>query len=38
MHLLLSCPTSVASSKIHQYLKGRSSRLLQNEFPKLKKY
>jgi putative transposase len=33
IHLLLSCPPS----KILQYLKGRSSRLLQDEFPELKK-
>lgn len=38
IHLLLSCPPSLAPSKIVQYLKGRSSRLLQEEFPvKLKK-
>ncbi|GGB45865.1 IS200/IS605 family transposase [Lentibacillus populi] len=37
IHLLLSCPPSLAPSQILQYLKGRSSRLLQNEFPELKK-
>jgi len=37
VHLLISCPPSVAPSKILQYLKGRSSRLLQDEFPQLKK-
>lgn len=37
IHLLLSCPPSIAPSKIQQYLKGRSSRLLQDEFPELKK-
>lgn len=37
IHLLLSCPPSLAPSKIVQYLKGRSSRLLQEEFPELKK-
>ncbi|QQK76874.1 IS200/IS605 family transposase [Salicibibacter cibarius] len=37
IHLLLSCPPSIAPSKIMQYLKGRSSRLLQDEFPALKK-
>lgn len=37
IHLLISCPPSLAPSKITQYLKGRSSRLLQDEFPKLKK-
>nr|WP_279326025.1 IS200/IS605 family transposase [Bacillus sp. FJAT-47783] len=33
----MSCPPSLALSKIMQYLKGRSSRLLQDEFPELKK-
>lgn len=37
IHLLLSCPPSLAPSKVVQYLKGRSSRLLQDEFPELKK-
>ena len=37
IHPLLSCPPSMAPSKIVQYLKGRSSRLLQDEFPELKK-
>ena len=37
IHLLLSCPPSMAPSKIMQYLKGRSSRLLQDEVPELKK-
>lgn len=37
IHLLLSCPPSLAPSKIMQYLKGRSSRLLQEQFPDLKK-
>ena len=37
IHLLLSCPPSMAPSKILQYLKGRSSRLLQDEFADLKK-
>jgi putative transposase len=35
--MLISCPTSLAPSKIVQYLKGRSSRLIQDEFPELKK-
>ena len=35
--MLLSCPTDLAPSKIAQYLKGRSSRLIQDEFPELKK-
>jgi len=37
VHILLSCPTHLAPSKIVQYLKGRSSRLIQEEFPILKK-
>ncbi|TDQ35397.1 IS200/IS605 family transposase [Aureibacillus halotolerans] len=37
IHLLLSCPPSIAPSKIMHYLKGRSSRLLQDQFPDLKK-
>ena len=37
VHMLLSCPTDLAPSQIVQYLKGRSSRLIQDEFPELKK-
>ena len=37
VHMLVSCPTDLAPSKIVQYLKGRSSRLIQDEFPELKK-
>ena len=37
VHMLLSCPPSMAPSKIVQYLKGRSSRLLQEEFSEIKK-
>jgi len=37
VHILVSCPPSLAPSKIVQYLKGRSSRLLQEEFAELKK-
>ncbi|MDR3348464.1 MAG: IS200/IS605 family transposase [Acidaminococcales bacterium] len=37
IHLLLSCPPSMAPSKVAQCLKGRSSRLLQEEFQELKK-
>lgn len=37
IYLLLSCPTNIAPSKIAQYLKGRSSKLIQDEFPELKK-
>jgi len=35
VHLLLSCPPTLSPSKVMQYLKGRSSRLLQQEFPHL---
>ena len=34
---LLSCPTNIVPSKIVQYLKGRSSKLLQDEFIEIKK-
>ena len=37
VHMLLSCPPTLAPSKILQYLKGRSSKMLQEEFPELKK-
>lgn len=37
VHLLVSCPTDLAPSKIVQYLKGRSSHLIQDEYPELKK-
>ena len=37
IHVLLSCPPTIAPSKVMQYLKGRSSRLLQDEFPELKR-
>ena len=37
VHMLLSCPTDLAPSKIVQYLKGRSSKMIQDEFPELKK-
>jgi putative transposase len=37
VHMLLSCPAHMAPAKIVQYLKGRSSRLIQEEFPELKK-
>ncbi len=36
VHLLIACPSQLSPSKIAQYLKGRSSRLIQDEFPKLK--
>lgn len=37
LHLLVSCPPSIAPSKLVQYLKGRSSRILQEQFPELQK-
>ena len=37
VHLLLSCPPNISPSKVAQYLKGRSSRLLQEEYAELKK-
>lgn len=37
VHMLIGCSRNIAPSKIVQYLKGRSSRLIQDEFPELKK-
>ena len=37
VHMLLSCPATIATSDIMRYLKGRSSHLLQDEFPEIKK-
>ena len=37
VHMLISCPPTLAPSKIMQYLKGRSSKMLQEEFPELRK-
>src|SRR5580698_170792 len=37
IHMLVSVPPQLAPAKLVQYLKGRSSRLLQDEFPQLKK-
>ena len=37
VHMLISCPPSIAPSKMMQYLKGRSSKILQEEFDELKK-
>jgi len=37
VHLLLSCPPTLAPCKIMQYLKGRSSKMLQEEFPELRR-
>lgn len=35
VHMLISAPPRLSPSKIMQFLKGRSSRLLQQEFPHL---
>src|SRR5277367_3373038 len=37
VHMLVSVPPQLAAAKLVQYLKGRSSRMLQDEFPQLKK-
>jgi putative transposase len=37
IHLLLSAPPALSPSKLAQYIKGRSSRFLQAEFPELGK-
>lgn len=37
IHMLVSCPPSISPSKLVQYLKGRSSRMIQDEFPELKR-
>jgi len=37
VHMLISCPPTLAPCKIMQYLKGRSSKMLQDEFPELQK-
>jgi len=37
VHMLISCPTTIAPAKIVQYIKGRSSRLIQEEFPHIQK-
>ena len=37
VHMLISCPPDLSPSKIAQYIKGRSSKLIQDEFPELKK-
>jgi REP element-mobilizing transposase RayT len=36
IHMLMSCPATMAPAKVVQYLKGRSSRRLQDEFPELR--
>ena len=37
VHMLVSCPPNISVAQMLQYLKGRSSRLLQVEFKELKK-
>ncbi len=37
IHMLLSAPPHLAPAKLVQYIKGRSSRKLQEEFPELRK-
>src|SRR6202140_240323 len=37
IHMLLSAPPILSPAKLAQYIKGRSSRLLQAEFPELRK-
>lgn len=37
VHMLISCSPSLAPSKIMQYLKGRSSKMLQEEFVELRR-
>ena len=37
VHILVSAPTHLSASQIMQKIKGRSSRMLQQEFPHLKK-
>ena len=37
IHMLVSCAPNMAPAKLVQYLKGRSSRRLQDEFPDLRK-
>jgi len=37
IHMLLSVPAHLSPAKVVQYIKGRSSRMLQDEFPELRK-
>ena len=37
VHLLVNCPPNIAPAKMVQYLKGRSSKILQEEFNQLKR-
>ena len=33
VHMLISCPPTLSPAEIMQYIKGRSSKMLQEEFP-----
>ena len=37
VHIFVSCPPSLSPTNIVQYLKGRSSKILQSEYPQLRK-
>ena len=37
VHMLISAPPALSPAKLAQYIKGRSSRMLQLEFPELRK-
>ena len=37
VHMLISCPPILAPAKILQYIRGRSSKMLQEEYPELRK-
>ena len=37
IHMLVAAPPQISPSKLVQFIKGRSSRLLQQEFPALRK-
>lgn len=37
VHMLVSVPPQLAPAKLVQYMKGKSSRMLQDEFPQLQK-
>ena len=37
IHLLISCPPTMSAAAVVQYIKGRSSKMIQEEFPHLQK-
>ena len=37
IHMLLSAPADLSPAKLVQYIKGRSSRRIQDEFPEIRK-